>query len=387
MENKKLIYILNNYSSNSSEHFYHVLNLLEEISTKGVNILLIIEKSDSTPHVISPLIQVLCLKKKGLSRLFEINRLIKRASKQGYNKLFVRISNWATIIAILRSFFSKLEVFYWHSGTVFEFDNKRPFSFQKCKWYLKTRLPFNFIKKYVTFFVTGPESMRDYYVKNVGVQNEKIKILYNDIDISRFKLVSKYDKLLIKKELNIDHDKKIILFVHKFSPVRNTNFYVENFIKKFYLIENLDDYSFYFIGGGKDKNEVEYQVNRLELKNKVFFLGSLPNSDVHKYYQIADYFINPTAAEGFPRVLLEAMACGLPIITTNAGGIKDIMGEKQKDYMSDINNSDEFADNLIKMVKLTNEQLAKIIDENLERVSLYSTPKIANMYIKTIFND
>lgn len=387
MENKKLIYILNNYSSNSSEHFYHVLNLLEEISTQGVNILLIIEKSDSIPEINSSLIEVVCLKKKGFSRLFEINCIIKRANKQGYEKLFVRISNWAAIAAILRSFFSKLEVYYWHSGTVFEFDDNRAFSFQKCKWYIKTRLPFNFIKKYVTFFVTGPESMRDYYVKNVGVKNEKIKILYNDIDISRFKIVRKEDKDLIKKELNVDLEKKIILFVHKFSPVRNTKFYVENFIKKFYLIEKLNDYCFYFIGGGKDKSEVEQQINKLELKNKIFFLGSLPNSDVHKYYQIADYFINPTAAEGFPRVLLEAMACGLPIVTTNAGGIKDIMGEKQTYFMSDINNSDEFADNLIRMVKLTNEQLAEIIDENLDRVSSYSTTKIANMYIKTIFND
>jgi glycosyltransferase involved in cell wall biosynthesis len=387
MSDKKLIYILNHYSENSSQHFFHVLNLLEEVAQNGVNIKLIIEKTEGKPTVNHSNIEVFCLKKTGIYRLFELYGLISQMQREGYDKLFVRITNWGAIMAILNSFISKLEVYYWHSGTVFEFDNEQKFSLDKVKWYLKTRLPFNFIKRFVTFFVTGPESMREYYVSMVGVNDDKIRILYNDIDTSRFYKVEKQKSETIKNELGIASDKKIILFVHKFSPVRRSKLYVSNFIKQFYNESLLQDYLFYFIGDGKDKNDVEVEINMMGYQDKVFFLGSLPNAHVHQFYQIADIFINPTHAEGFPRVLIEAMACGLPIVTTNAGGIKDILGEKQLDFMSDINDSNGFAINLVKLAKLETSELNLIRNENLEEIKKYSTQKVALMYIKTIFNE
>ncbi|KUJ63725.1 hypothetical protein AR687_00625 [Flavobacteriaceae bacterium CRH] len=388
MENsKKLIYILNHYSENSTQHFFHVLNLLEEIAQNGVSIKLIIEKSESEPIVNNSNIEVFCLRKKGVFRLLELFDLISKKQKQGYNKLFVRITNWGAIMAILNSLFTKLEVYYWHSGTVFEFDNEQKFDFTKFKWFLKTKLPFSFIKQFVTYFVTGPESMKDYYVNVVGVKSDKIKILYNDIDTSRFYKVKKNDVDKAKNELKIPTHKKIILFVHKFSPVRRSKLYIGNFIKQFYNEGELQDYLFYFIGNGQDKDEIEMEIINMGYSDKVFFLGALPNAHVHKLYQVADIFINPTHAEGFPRVLIEAMACGLPIVTTNAGGIKDILGPKQIQFMSDINDPSHFATNLIKIAKLNESELNKIKDENLENVTKYSTSTVAKMYIKTIFDE
>jgi glycosyltransferase involved in cell wall biosynthesis len=387
LNKNKLIYVLNNYSVNSTEHFFHVLNLLEEIANNGVEILLIIEKSDGKPLIKSPNIKVICLKNTGFRRLVELYDLIGKSQKDNYLKLFVRISNWAAVVAIVKSFFSKLEVYYWHSGTVFEFDDKEPMSFSKLKWYFKTRIPFNFIKKNVTYFVTGPESIKNYYIDKVGVKSEKIKILYNDIDVSRFSILEDDAKKIIKKELNINSQKKVILFVHNFSPVRNTKSYVANFLDKFFATSDLHNYEFYFIGGGKEREEIEAQAMAMGLKDKVFFLGSLPNNKVHKYYQVADIFINPTAAEGFPRVLIEAMACGLPIVTTNAGGIIDILGSKQLEYMSDIADPNGFADNLIKIARLSKDELYKLKEENTLRIKNYSTEKVALMYIKTLFDD
>lgn len=385
MSQKKLIYILNHYSEDSSQHFFHIINLLEEIAQNGVGIKLIIEKTEGKPTVNHQNIEVICLKKTGIYRLFELYGLISQMQREGYNKLFVRITNWGAIMAILNSLVSELEVYYWHSGTVFEFDNKQKFSLNKVKWYFKTRLPFNFIKRNVNYFVTGPESMKEYYVNVVGVNSNKIKILYNDVDTSRFYKVEKQEVEIIKNELGLMKDKKIILFVHKFSPVRRTKLYVRNFIEQFYGELPYEDYLFYFIGDGKDKEDIENEVKGIGHQDKVFFLGSLPNAEVHQYYQVADIFINPTYAEGFPRVLIEAMACGLPIVTTNAGGIKDILGSLQLHYMSDINDSNDFAAKLIAMSKLTDSELEEIRIENLENIRRYSTPEVARMYINTIW--
>lgn len=387
LSEKKLIYVLNNFSINSTEHFFHVLNLLEEIANRDVEILLIIEKANGLPVFKNSNIKVVSLKKTGFKRLIELYELIGKAQKENYLKLFIRISNWAAVVAIIKSFSSKLEVYYWHSGTVFEFDEKEPLTLSKFKWYFKTRIPFNFIKKNVTYFVTGPESMINYYVDKVGVKREKIKLLYNDIDISRFSILPNNEKKLLKKDLNIDAEKKVILFVHNFSPVRNTKLYVVNFLEKFYSSRDLNNYVFYFIGGGKEKIEIENQVSLLGMKEKVFFLGPLPNIVVHKYYQIADIFINPTSTEGFPRVILEAMACGLPIVTTNAGGIRDILFSKQLKFMSKIDDPIGFANNLIIMAKLPINEIKELNDLSIQRVKKYSTEEVSKMYVKTIFND
>lgn len=387
MPEKKLVYILNHYSESSSQHFFHVLNLLEKIAQQGVSIKLIIEKSEGIPQVFNPNIEINCLSNKGIRRLTELFWLIFVLRKKGYNKLFVRISNWGAIIAILNSFLWKLEVYYWHSGTVFEFDKEQKLDYKKLKWFFTSKLPFILIKKYVTYFVTGPESMKEYYANIVGVKEAKIKILYNDIDLDRFRRLEKVNINVTKKYFGISPEKKVILFVHRFSPVRKTKLYVIQTLQKFFRENQFQHYLFIFIGDGFDKDELEQEIKSLNYREKVHFLGALPNAEVHKYYQVADIFINPTHAEGFPRVLIEAMACGLPVVTTNAGGIKDLIGIKQSQFMSDISDPIQFADNLIKMAYLSESERDLIINENLQTVEKYSTENVAKMYINTIYNE
>ena len=387
MPEKKLVYILNHYSESSSQHFFHVLNLLEKIAQQGVSIKLIIEKSEGIPQVFNPNIEINCLSNKGIRRLTELFWLIFVLRKKGYNKLFVRISNWGAIIAILNSFLWKLEVYYWHSGTVFEFDKEQKLDYKKLKWFFTSKLPFILIKKYVTYFVTGPESMKEYYANIVGVKEAKIKILYNDIDLDTFRRLEKVNINVTKKYFGISPEKKVILFVHRFSPVRKTKLYVIQTLQKFFRENQFQHYLFIFIGDGFDKDELEQEIKSLNYREKVHFLGALPNAEVHKYYQVADIFINPTHAEGFPRVLIEAMACGLPVVTTNAGGIKDLIGIKQSQFMSDISDPIQFADNLIKMAYLSESERDLIINENLQTVEKYSTENVAKMYINTIYNE
>lgn len=384
--NRKLIYILNSYSTKSSEHYYHVINLLNEIAQNNIEIYLVIENANTIPPNLHKNITAYALKKKGVFRILELFSLLVELVKKGYNKVYVRISNWGAVTSVFVGFFHKLDVYYWHSGTVYEFDNAQKLSFKKVIWFFRTRLPFLFVAKYTTFFVTGPEKMKDYYADVVGIERNKIIILYNDIDTSRFT----YDKGLrveFRRQLGIPKNSLMILFVHNFSPVRRTNYYVQNFMKQFKESIDLSNYCIYFIGEGQDKKEVENEVERLGLNNEVKFLGAKANAEVHKYYQCADIFINPTHAEGFPRVILEAMACGLPIVTTNAGGIEDLLGQRQKNFISDRNSPDEFRSRLFDMISLDKEAITAIRAENLELVKAYDTKVVAKMYIDTILNE
>lgn len=121
-------------------------------------------------------------------RVFELFNILKKLNKQGYKKTFVRISQNGAVPSILVSRIYGGEVYYWQSGTTHETEKNKAFNLKK---FLKYELPFNIVKRYTTYFVTGPESMVQYYENIVGVNKEKLVCLYNDIDISRFKIADK----------------------------------------------------------------------------------------------------------------------------------------------------------------------------------------------------
>jgi len=379
--NKKLIYILNQYSNKEGSHFFHILNLLEEMAKNEIEIVLVIEKAKDIPEFNLDNIKVIAQKENGIKRFFELFSILKRLNKQGYKKTFIRISQNGAIPAIVVSKLYGGEVYYWQSGMGHILAKEKPFN---LKQFLKSQLPFEIVKRYTNYFVTGPESMLDYYEKIVGVEKKKLVCLYNDIDISRFKQVDETQKLKIKEEFGIEKDKKIILFVHRLSPVRKSLFYMP------YILENIlkqrDNYICYVIGGGNEQEELAQEIKKIGLANKIKIIGEKPNSDIQKFYQISNVFINPTYTEGFPRVLIEAMASGLPTVTTNAGGIKDILGDKQKEFMVDIKDREGFAKKLGELINDENKQ-KKLSQENLEQVKKYSTENVAKMYINTIFGE
>lgn len=374
----RLIYVLNNYSKKSDEHYFHVINFLDKLADTGVEIALIIEKSDELPVFRNPNIKIYPLSKGSkYLRSFKFLKVLNKLYTEGYRKIFIRISQNAIIPAIFYSFFSKLETYYWHSGTVLEYDRKRK---PKLRLFID-EAKFWFIKTFTTWFVTGPESMKQYYIKH-HVKADKIIILYNDIDISRFFISS--DKEKNKEKLGIPKEEKVILFVHRLSPVRESLFYMPYIIEEFYKNDNTEDYKFYIIGGGSDKDKLEKEIEQKKLSEKVKILGSKPNALIQDFYSVADIFINPTMAEGFPRVIIEAMAVGLPIVTTDAGGINDIMPAIQQEYIVDKKDRDAFAAKMVELAQLKNK--TDLGRENRNHVIRFSTENVALMYKNTIFN-
>jgi glycosyltransferase involved in cell wall biosynthesis len=383
--NKKLIIILNHYSHNSQSHFFHVINLLEEIAKHNVEIALIIEKCDDIPNIINPKIVVYPQKQKTkLKRVVELFRLLIKLQKQGYKRVFIRISWVAACVAIIVSFFKELKTYYWLSGTTFP---NLKFGLKKIKYHLGTLLPLWFIKTFIYRFVTGPETMIEYTIKYFGVKRKKMMLLYNDIDIGRFKIVVEEDKNRLKREMGFNEEEKLLLYVKRLSPIKGTNFYFPYILDEFYRDNKNSNYRTIIVGDGSEKALLKSNISVKRYQDKISILGGIPNKDVQDFYKISDIFINCTLEEGFPRVLIEAMACGLPIVSTDAGGIKDILGRKQLEYMSEVKNLNQFSNNLIRMANLSSDELNNLKNENLEGIKKFSTTKVASMYVNSLFND
>lgn len=383
--NKKLVYILNQYSVHSTGHFYHVINLLEKMADRGIEIALIIEKCDDVPKIINPKIKLIVQQsKQKWYRPIELSKILVKLNQEGFSKIYIRISWVAAVVAILTSAFTKQKTFYWLSGQGgFEHYQQLAFGIAKIRLFFTSRLPFFFIRRFVYRFLTGPESMKDYFVKEGGVKAEKIVILYNDIDVKRFKTLNEEDKEILKLKLGLKKDKKIIFFAHRFSQVRKTLYYLP-FIFEHFNEKTNDRYLIVIAGSGPEEQEVKSKMQAAISAEQLIFLGSIPNSIIQEYYQVSDIFINPTYAEGFPRVLIEAMASGLPVVSTDAGGIKDILGPAQTKYMVEKEDRIGFGEKLIVLAN-SREERDLLATENLTTVQKYSTEAVAEMYIDEIF--
>ena len=84
--------------------------------------------------------------------------------------------------------------------------------------------------------------------------------------------------------------------------------------------------TFLVIGKGPDLNSVQLRIRELGIENNFKLTGFVKDGDLPFYYNAADFFVLPSkSGEGLPLVALEAMACGLPVIATDVGGIREIL--------------------------------------------------------------
>ena len=311
----------------------------------------------------------------------ELKKILAHYIALGYKKIFVRISTNAAMIAIQQARHGNAEVYFWQSGDNLTYDLQKK-GLDKVKYLLSGYAKLKYIKNYVDYFVSGPETMIEYYINALSVKREKMLLLYNDIDIKRFQDCNIEEKDSLRKSMGILPEQKVILFVHRFTPVKK--FYLQ----LPYVIEaeafREANTVLILVGTGPDHERIKRQVEQSPYKDLVRMVGAVPNKEIMDYYKIADLFINPSYSEGFPRVVIEAMACGLPVVATDVGGTRDIIGQKQRKFIVDKDDKDGFRECVLRLMK--DEALRKqLSDENKEFVKKYSTEAVAAMYIKEIF--
>lgn len=159
------------------------------------------------------------------------------------------------------------------------------------------------------------------------------KIVKNGIDIDRF-IFSETVRSKIRNQLGIG-DKFVIGHVGRFSLPKNHSFLIEIFYE---IQKHISNAVLLLIGQGSLRPEIETKVKVLGIQDKVLFIGVVPN--VNDYMQAMDVFVFPSFFEGFPVVLVEAQASGLPCFVsdkiTNETSITDIIRyiplEKSPEY-------------------------------------------------------
>jgi len=153
----------------------------------------------------------------------------------------------------------------------------------------------------------------------IGVKPEKIKVIYNGIDADIFKLLDKTDA---RKELGIDISKKVILFVGNLKPVKGLTYLIKGFAG---IANSSQNVVLILIGEGELRKELEDEIKKHGIENCVQILGTRSHKEIPKWMNACDLLCLPSLNEGVPNVILEALACGIPVVTSNVGGIPEII--------------------------------------------------------------
>lgn len=160
--------------------------------------------------------------------------------------------------------------------------------------------------------VVTTHSIKAFIRKKYKIEEEKIAIIPNYVDTEVF------------KPLEIKKDKKRVTFVGRLDNEKNL----------FSLVDAVNglDVELVLIGDGPLKEELKRKVRDEKIKN-VIFAGIIPNEKLPEELNKSAIFIQPSLYEGNPKTLLEAMACGLPVIGTDVVGINEVVGHKLNGYL------------------------------------------------------
>jgi glycosyltransferase involved in cell wall biosynthesis len=376
-----ICYIVPSYSTDEASHMAHLPRFLGEVG-KYCDLHVIIQRGSGQPEI--PNARSVHVQRPGnhFQRAVELIRVAYRLRQRECQKFFIRISASAALELNLLSRFFDLQVYYWVSG---QGKDKKP-PWRKELWpRIYSEVGDRLLRLNIRLahrFVTGPESMVDYFVKEHGTDPSKIITLYNDIDPIAFTPLNTPDgKPALRRTLGLPQEAATLLSVGRVSSSNGGHL----LIPLAQLFRRHLGNACMVVVGPIHMSHVVREASEKGLDN-LCFVGPMPNSRVLKYYQATDVCIIPSEIEGFPRKLLEAMACGLPIVAFDVGGIRDILGSKQQRFVVRRGDLEAFVSRVMECVQQPELRRA-LSEENLQTVQRFSTKRVAHMFIQRIVED
>ena len=234
------------------------------------------------------------------------------------------------------------------------------------------------LKKYILMHADAyfsPSETTDLFLQNYGVEKNRIvRYPFSSLSKSQIaqKALSRKEKINLRYELDISYE-YMVLAVGQFIHRKGFDILLE-------VAKDLDaSIGVYFVGGKPTQEYLEY-VNSNNLIN-VHFLGFKKTEELRKYYQAADIFVLPTREDVWGLVINEAMANGLPIITTiKCGAGKELVKNGVNGRLIQPESTQELKSSILSMLN-NQDKLTRMGEESLRIISKYTIEGMVEAHI------
>jgi len=199
-------------------------------------------------------------------------------------------------------------------------------------------------------------TMSDTY-KDLGVYGNNVSLVPNGVAVDDFNLGETFDSDSIRNKYNVKADVPLLLTVGRYHKKKGFNLIPQIATN---LRELNVDFKWLIVGNGTEN--IDPMIRHFNLEDLVTTVPSIgiqqhksyfkfPGDDLIDLYKCADIYVFPSLLEGFPRVILEAMAASTPIVTTDAEGCVDLVEDGANGFVSNKNDHMTMAKNISKIIK------------------------------------
>ncbi len=210
------------------------------------------------------------------------------------------------------------------------------------------------------------QEIQDHLTRKIGRPEQFVRI-ESGVDFTRFERIGESDKDAVRASLGLPFSAFLIGSVGRLEPVKGHKYLLQAFSL---LAPRFPHLHLALVGEGEELPRLQTLTFREGLSDRVHFLGW--RDDIPTLLQTFDLFVFPSLNEGMGRALVEAMAAGLPIVASRAGGIPEVLGEGEAGLLVEAGSASALAQGIEKLL-LDSElrvQLGKVAKERSRRYSV-----------------
>lgn len=220
-------------------------------------------------------------------------------------------------------------------------------AYNKLRKGLRMRITIWILQHAVYVTVTGTKSKE--FLVSEGISERKIRILPNTLDFSKYKVLGnelkKYDIISLGRISAEKHVEQIVGIVAK-------------------LKEKIPSVKAAIAGKGSELTEIRKLILKLKLEGNIELLGYIPDNQLVEFYNSGRIFVLTSETEGFPRTIVQAAACGIPVIASDVGDISDIIDHCHNGFLvKDFRDVEEYSKRIIQL--MTDENMYKSFSKKL----------------------
>ncbi len=185
------------------------------------------------------------------------------------------------------------------------------------------------------------EATRKALIDNEGLPADRVEVIYNGVDLSKFNGIASNVRAEVREELALAADDFVVTLVARLDPIKDHSTALATLRR---LRATVPTAKLLVVGDGSERANIEAAIAGENLQDSVIMLGT--RGDVPRLLAASDVFLLTSIGEGIPLTIIEAMAAGVPVVSTNVGGICEMIAHGESGFLHDVGDAQGLAQSI-----------------------------------------